>query len=316
MEQSKSFTDEFVEIVFNDGQPPAPSKKRRWLWPVLGIATLLLAVGVLFLFLFTPQGQASPEALAQTYANAMMKDRVGQVYRLFPSAIARRMSGTRQALVEELDEFCYAYGQTDGYTLLSVTEYEPQLRQSFSTILNTEITDYRHITLSMTIDGRDRHLHLDVLKIKEKWYLAEVWNDDVLIGNGFALPEEAVDAYMASFTANSTEGMSLALAPSLTEAAVAKQYGLRQMLGEVDDFYAAGKSGHPVSYSHIQTKSYSAYQTQSMAEVLGAEPQAYRAYYYDACVGDTVYTLVVDLVQVNDRWGITRVWDYHKEYMI
>ncbi len=315
MEQSKSFTNEFVEIVFNEGQPPAPSKKRRWLWPVLGVATLLLALGGLFLFLFTPQGQASPEALAQAYANAMMKDRVGQVYRLFPSAITRRAGGTREALVEELDEFCYAYGQTDGYTLLSITEYEPQLRQSFSTILDTEITDYRHIILEMTLDGQARHLHLDVLKIKEKWYLAEVWNDDVLVGNGFALPEEAVDAYFAAFCADSLDGMSLALSPALTEAAIAKQYGLRQMLCEIDDFYAEGGC-RPVSYSHIQTKAYSAYQTQSIAEILGPEPQAYRAYYYDACVGDTVYTLVVDLVQVNDTWGIARVWDYHKEYMI
>lgn len=315
MEQSKSFTDEFIEIVLDDRQPPAPPKKRRRIWLALSVATLLVAVGGLFLFLFTPQGQTSPEALAQTYANAMMQDRVGQVYRLFPSAIARRHSGSRESLVEELDEFCYAYGQADGYTLQSVTAYTPELCQSFSTVLDTEITDYRQITLSMTLEERTRQLHLDVLLINGKWYLAQVWNDDVLVGSGFTTPEEAVDLYFDAFSAESLDGMSLALSPALTETAIAKQYTLRQMLGEVDDFYE--KSGClPVTYTPIQTKTYSAYQTQSMAEVLGVEPQAYRAYYFDACVGDTVYTLVVDLVQVNDAWGITRVWDYHKEYMI
>ena len=316
MEKSTSFTDEFIEIVLDDRKPPASPKKRRWLWPILSIVTLLLLAGGLFLFLFTPNGQASPEAVAQVYANAMMNDRAGQVYRLFPSAITSRHSGSREALVEELDEFCYTYGQASEYTLVSVTEYDASLRQNFSTVLDTEIADYQHITLAMTLDERERHLHLDVLEIEGKWYLAEVWNDDVLVGNGFALSEEAIDAYFAAFSAGSADGMSLALSPSLTETAITKQYGLRQMLVELDDFYAAGTGGRPVSYSHIQTKTYSAYQTQSIAEILGIQPQAYRAYYFDACVGDTVYTLVIDLVQVNDRWGITRVWDYSKEYMI
>ena len=316
MEPSKSFTDEFIEIVLDERKPPVPSKKKRWLWPVLGAVTLLGLLGGLFLFLFTPQGQDSPEAVAQVYAKAMMKDRVGQVYRLFPSAITSRHSGTREALVEELDEFCYAYGQSDGYTLVSVTAYDAELRQSFSTILDTEIADYQHIILAMTLDERERQLHLDVLQIQNQWYLAEVWNDDVLVGNGFAQYEQAIDSYFTAFSANSPDGLSLALAPSLTNAAIAKQYGLRQMLFEVDDFYAADACGQPVSYSYIQTKTYSAFQAQSIAEILGVQPQAYRACYFDACVGDTVYTLVIDLVQVNDRWGITRVWDYHKEYII
>ncbi len=316
MEKSTSFTDEFIEIVLDDRKSPTPPKKRRWLWPILSILTLLLLAGGLFLFLFSPNGQVSPEAVAQAYANAMMNDRAGQVYRLFPSAITSRHAGSRVALVEELDEFCHAYGQANEYTLVSVAAYDTELRQNFSTVLDTEITDYQHITLAMTMDGRERHLHLDVLEIGGKWFLAEVWNDDILVGNGFAQSEEAIDAYFAAFSADSAEGMSLSLSPSLTEAAIAKPYGLRQMLVELDDFYAAGAGGRPVSYSHIQTKNYSAYQTQSMAEVLGVEPQAYRAYYFDACVGDTVYTLVVDVVQVDDRWGITRIWDYHKEYII
>lgn len=314
MENSTSFTDEFIEIVLDERKPTAPPKKRRWLWPLLGIATLLVLAGGLLLFLFTPNGQPSPEALAQTYANAMMNDQVGQVYRLFPSAIARRHSGTREALVEELDEYCYAYGQADGYALVSVAEYDTDLRQSFSTILDAEIADYRHITLSMMLDGRERRLHLDTLNIQGKWYLAEVWNDDVLVGNGFANPEEAATAYFSALGGNSLEGISLTLSPALTTAAIEKQYGLRQMLCEVDDLYAV--DAHSVTYSHIQTKNYSAYQTQSIAEVLGEPPQAYRAYYYDACVGDTVYTLVLDLVQIGDRWGITRIWNYDKEYRI
>lgn len=296
--------------------PTTPRKRRRRVSPLAFLLALLILAGGL-LILFTPsRGAKTPEALAQTYAKAMARDRVGRIYRLFPKAITGRYSGPRAAFVEEMDEFCYAYGQANGYTLVSVTEYEEPLRQTFSEILDTEIADYRHITLSMAIDGRERLLHLDSLQIKNRWYLSEVWNDDVLIGTGFASPEEAMEAYASAFEVDDLNGISVALAPALTEAAVEKQYGLRQMLCEVDDLYAAGLSGESLTYTLTETKDYSPYQAQSMAEVLGEQPQAYRAYYYDACVGDTVYTLVVDMVQMGDRWGITRVWDYLKEYMI
>ena len=296
--------------------PTTPHKRRRRVSPLAFLLALLILAGGL-LILFTPsRGAKTPEALAQTYAKAMAKDRVGRIYRLFPKAITGRYSGSRAAFVEEMDEFCYAYGQADGYTLVSVTEYEEPLRQTFSKILNTEIADYRHITLSMTIDGRERNLHLDALQIKNRWYLAEVWNDDVMVGNGFATPEQAVDAYASAFSGKDPNGVSLAFSPALADSAIAKQYGLRQMLYEVDDLYTANLYGSAFTYTFTEAKDYSAYQTQSIAEVLGVQPQAYRAYYYDACVGDTVYTLVIDVVQINDVWGITRVWDYHKEYVI
>jgi hypothetical protein len=143
-----------------------------------------------------------------------------------------------------------------------------------------------------------------------------VWNDDILPSNGAAQPEDAVDTYLSALAAGDPEGMALAMAPALLDRAIEEGYGLRAVFAEIDDFYAAGLSGNPIAYTLTQTTDYSAYQAQSMAEVLGIQPQTYRAYYYEALIADTVYTLVIDMVQIDDCWGITAVWDYNKSYIL
>ncbi len=309
-------TDEFVEITLPEKQP-APRKKKR-LWPslLLSLVALLGLTAGVFTFLYSSQGQASPQALTEAYAAALADGNTGQVYRLFPDVIQRRWMGSRADLILELDEFSFAYGQIGDWSILSTKDYTEADRASFSSILGTDLTGYQEVILETIIDDRIRHLHLDVIELDEKWYLAQVWNDDILPGIGFSQPEEAIDAYLSAFTANSLEGMSLALSPALAQAAIEKGYGLRSMLCEIDGFTAAGLSGSPVTYTINQTKDYSAYQAQSMAEILGVEPQAYRAYHLEAVIGDTVYTAVFDLAQFDDCWGITAVWDYNKSYII
>lgn len=317
MENNRSgITDEFVEIILPEPKPPAPKKKARWPWVLCGILLLLGVTAGILAFLFSSQGQASPQAVAEQYANAVSAGRTGAVYRLFPHAIQSRHSGSRAALVESLDDFTFAYGQNSDWSILSAADYDPAARLSFSAILGTDITGYQEILLEKTIDGRARRLHLDVIEIGGKWYLAEVWNDDILPGNGFADPESAIRSYLTAFAGADREAMAAALAPDLLDTAIEKEYGLRAMLTELDDFYAASLCGSPVTYTLTHAKDYSAYQTQSMAEVLGKQPQAYRAFYCEATVGDTVYTAVIDLVQVDERWGITALWDYHKSYIL
>lgn len=317
MENNRSgITDEFVEIILPEPKPPAPKKKARWPWVLCGILFLLGMIAGIFAFLFSSQGQASPQAVAEQYAHALSAGKTGAVYRLFPQAIQSRHSGSRAALVENLDDFAFAYGQPGDWSILSASDYDPAARLSFSAILDTDITGYQEVILEKTIDGRIRRLHLDVIEIDGNWYLAEVWNDDILPGAGFADPESAINSYLTAFASADRETMAAALAPDLLYAAMEEEYGLRAMLTELDDFYAAGRCGSPVTYTLTQTKDYSAYQAQSMAEVLGVQPQAYRAFYYEATVGDTVYTMVIDLVQIDDRWGITAVWDYNKSYIL
>lgn len=301
-------------------RPSRRSKKRRKppIWPRLALGVLIIA-GLIFgirAFLYSSQGQATPQAVAERYMTAAAADKSGVIYRLFPQDIQSRHGGSRADLVEELDDFVYAYGRDGDWSILSTEAYSQSSLMAFNALLDADITDYQHLTLQKDIDGRTRNIHLDVIQMNEKWYLAEVWNDDVLPGNGTATPEEAIDIYLAALSANDPEGMALALAPALLDRAMEKGYGLRTMLGEIDDFFAAGLAGNPVSYTLTQTKDYSAYQAQSMAEVLGAHPQIYRAFYYEATLNDTVYTLVIDLVQINDRWGITAVWDYNKSYIL
>lgn len=309
-------TDEFVEITLPEKQPAPKKKKRRWPWFALGLVALLgLAVGSLT-FLFGSQGQATPDAVAKLYAQALTDHNTAQVYRLFPDAIQSRHVGSRADLVAKLDEFYFAYGQPGEWSVLSIKDYSEADRASFCAILDTDITGYKEVILKKIIDDRARYLHVDVIQVKEKWYLAEVWNDDILPGSGFADPETAVSTYLTAFTSADLDGMALAVAPALATAATEKGYGLRDMLREIDDFTAADLCGSPVTYTVTQTKDYSAYQSQSIAEVLGAQPQAYRAYHLEATVGDTVYTMVIDLVQLDDVWGITAVWDYNKSYIL
>lgn len=317
MEENHSgITNDFIEIVLPSRRANKHKKRPLWPWFVLGALFLIgLIVGIL-VFLFSSQGQATPQAVAERYMTAAAADKPGAVYRLFPQDIQSRHSGSRIDLVEELDDFVYAYGQDGDWSILSAENYDQSSLVTFNTLLNADITAYQHLTVQKTIDGRTRHLHLDVIQIKEKWYLAEVWNDDILPADGTASPEEAVDIYLSAFAAGDAEGMGLVLAPALLDRAVKEDYGLRAMLGEIDDFYAAALSPNPISYTLTQTKDYSAYQSQSMAEVLGIQPQIYRAFYYEAIIDDTVYTMVVDLVQVDDRWGITAVWDYNKSYIL
>ncbi len=309
-------TDEFVEITLPEKEPAPHKKKRRWPWLVFSLVALLgLAAGILT-FLYSSQGQASPQALTETYAAALSDGNTGQIYRLFPDVIQRRWNGSRADLILELDEFAFAYGRIGHWSILSTSDYTEADRSSFSSILNTDITHYQEVILETVIDDRIRRLHLDVIEIEGEWYLAQVWNDDILPGIGFAQPEEAIDAYLSAFTANNFDGMAAALSPALAQSAIEKGYGLRSMLCEIDDFTAVGLSGQPVSYTITQTKDYSAYQAQSMAEILGVQPQAYRAYHLEAVIGDTVYTAVFDLARLDDRWGITAVWDYNKSYII
>ena len=317
MEKNRSgINTDFIKIK----RPSRRSRKRRRppIWPRLALGILVI-VGLIFgicAFLYSSQGQPSPQAVAERYMTAAAADKSGAIYRLFPQAIQSRHSGSRTDLVEQLDDFVYAYGRDGDWSILSTEAYSQSSLTAFNALLDADITDYQHLTLQKDIDGRTRNIHLDVIQIGGKWYLAEVWNDDVLPANGAASPEEAVDLYLAAFAANDAEGMALALAPALLDRAIEENYGLRAMLGEIDDFYAAGLSANPVSYTLTQTKDYSAYQAQSIAEVLGTHPQIYRAFYYEATLNDTVYTLVIDLVQINDRWGITAVWDYNKSYII
>lgn len=317
MEQNHSgITDEFIEIVLPT--PPAPEKKKRPRWPWF-VCSALFLVGLtagILAFLFSSQGQASPTAVAEQYMAAFAADRSGAVYRLFPSVIQSRHSGSRADLVIALDDFAAAYGQEGEWTLTSSEDYDQSSRLHFSTILNVDITGYQHLTVQKILDAQTRNLHLDVIEIDGKWYLAQVWNDDILPHNGADQPEDAVDTYISAFAANDAEGMALGLSPALLDRAIKEGYGLRDMLCEIDDFYADGLSGNPISYTLTQTKDYSAYQAQSMAEVLGVQPQVYRAYYYEAIIDETVYNLVIDLVQVDGRWGITAVWDYNKNYIL
>ena len=301
-------------------RPSRRSRKRRRppIWPRLALGVLVI-VGLIFgirAFLYSSQGQTTPQAVAERYMTAAAADKPGAVYRLFPQDIQSRHGGSRTDLVEELDDFAYAYGQKEDWSILSTEAYSQSSLLAFNALLDTNITAYQHLTIQKTIDNRSRNLHLDVIQINEKWYLAEVWNDDVLPCNGTATPEEAVDTYLSAWSAGDPEGMARALAPALLDHAMAEGYGLRNMLGEIDDFYAAGLSPTPISYTLTQTKDYSAYQAQSMAEVLGVQPQIYRAFYYEAVLGDTVYTMVIDLVQIDERWGSTAVWDYNKSYII
>ena len=310
-------TKDFIEIHL----PTRPHKKRkrRTVNPRALLLFLLLVaaftVGPL-LFLHSSQGQASPEALCGRYMKAFAADRPGVVYRLFPSELQSRHSGSRSAMVETLDDFAYAYGQSSDWSVLSQTDYPEASRQAFSLLLGREVSGYCDTVVRTTLDGQVRQLHLDMVCIKNRWYLAEVWNDDLLPVNGYDTPEDAVDTYLSALCANDPEGMALALAPALVDRAIAEGYGLRATLSELDDFFAGGLSGNPVYYTLTQTKDYSAYQAQSIAEILGAQPQTYQAFYYDATVGDTVYTLVVDLACLDGRWGITAVWDYNKSYVI
>ncbi len=309
-------TDEFVEITLPEKEPAPHKRKRRWPWLLFGLVALLGLTAGIFTFLFSSQGQPSPQALTETYATALADGNTGQVYRLFPDVIQRRWMGSRADLVTELDEFAYAYGQIGDWSILSTKDYTEADRASFSSILGTDLAGYQEVILETVIDDRVRHLHLDIIELDGKWYLAQVWNDDILPGSGFSQPEEAMDAYLSAFAANSFDDMALALSPALAQAAIEKDYGLRDMLCEIDDLTASGLSGQPVSYTITQTKDYSAYQSQSMAEILGVQPQSYRAYHLEAIIGDTVYTVVFDLAQLDDRWGITAVWDYNKSYII
>lgn len=317
MEDNHSgITNDFIEIVLPSRRSDRHKKPPLWPWITGGVLFIaVLTVGIL-LFLYSSQGQTSPQAVVERYMSAAAADKPGAVYRLFPSDIQSRHSGSRTDLVEELDDFVYAYGQDGDWSILSTEVYDRSSLLTFNALLDTDITDYQHLTVQKTIDGITRRLHLDVIQIEGKWYLAEVWNDDILPGNGAATPEDAIDTYLSAFAADDPEGMALVLAPALLDRAIAEGYGLRAMLGEIDDFYAAGLSRNPVSYTLTQTKDYSAYQAQSMAEVLGVQPQIYRAFYFEAVIDDTVYTLVVDFVQIDDRWGITAVWDYNKSYIL
>ncbi len=309
-------TDEFIEITIPDKPSEPPKRKRRRIWPLIALAAFAALCIGLYAFLFGSQGQPSPEALANAYADAQAKAAVGRVYRLFPHAIQSRHLGKRADLVKQLDQFYFAYGQNADHSILSVRDYPQADRLSFSAMFGADITGYKEIILQKQIDNRLRFLHLDVVEIKGKWYLAEIWNDDIVPGSGFADPESAISTYLTAFAAADLEGMASAIAPSLATAAIGKNYGLRTMLHELDDFTADGLCGNPVDYTLTQTKDYSAYQTQSITEILGVQPQAYRAYHLEATIGDTVYTVVFDLVQADDRWGITAVWDYNKSYIL
>lgn len=309
-------TDEFIEITFPDRKDAAPAPKRRRLWPILSIAAVLLSAVGLCLFLYSSQGQSTPEAVAQAYAAAQAKAHVGPIYRLFPAALQHRFRGWRADLLEEMDEFYYAYGQDTAASLVSVEDYSQADRLSMSALLEVEISNYKQVVLQKELDGRLRNIHLDVIEIQNKWYLTEVWNDDIVPGIGFDDPAQAVDAYLTAFASGDYAGMASALSPALAHIAIEKGYGLRDMIYELDDFVSNEQSGQPVSYSLLQTKDYSAYQTQNITEILGIQPQAYCAYHLEALIGDTLYTVVFDLVQADDRWGITAVWDYNKSYIL